>query len=300
MVATSQAETSASTAARSTAERPHRRHMPPFPAFEAPASYEAYAAGETEGVYARQSGQAVAGSAGKEADDGGRSAGENAAEGQAPTMEEQVDAVVTCVCSQSALREVLYKTLVHCVEPRDFSEAEDFIAAQDEFVHSHIIQTPFTLVQMLVRAGGLEQTPLDEAGDPIDDARFDGLTDDEADDLVATYRLSTTEAGRQAAELLSPDRRLQAQIWQKPHRAETFYAVLDFCRTPRKFPEIQEYFKSNPGLVLDKVQANHTLSPDFYVDRLEKAGGLVWRGEWVTTEAGVRALAAHGGCPSSK
>lgn len=269
-----------------------KRRMPPFPAFEAPSSYEAYAAGDFEGVYTN--------AAASEPDTDCPKNGESTVKDPSDGLEERVDAVVTCVCSQNALREVLYKILVHCATAREFSEVEDFAAAQDEFVYSHIIQTPFTLVQMLLRAGGLEQTPLDEAGNPIEESRLEGLSDDEVDDLIATYRLSTTEAGVRAAELLSPEKRLQSQIWQKPHRAETFCKVLGFCRTPRKFPEIQDYFKSEPGLVLDKVQANHTLSPDFYVDRLEKAGGLVWRGAWVTTEAGVRVLAESGTRLSSK
>ena len=265
------------------------RKMPPFPAFEAPSSFERYAEGEAGGVYACPQSRASSAS--------DRAVAESAGE---LSLEARTDAVVTCVCSQAPLREVLYKTLVHCIEPRDFSEVEDFIAAQDEFVYSHIIQTPFTLVQMLLCAYGLEQTPLDEAGQPLAPERFEGLSEDEADDLVATYELSTTDAGKQAVDLLSPARRIRSQIMQKPHRAHTFYQVLDFCTTPRKFPEIQDYFKQEDDLVLDTVQANQKLSPDFYVDRLEKAGGLVWRGAWVTTDAGKQALATRCDAPCSK
>ena len=75
-----------------------------------------------------------------------------------------------CIGSQNALREALYKTLAFCEQPRDFTEVEDFIAATDEFVYSHIMQTPFTMIGMLTDAGGLSQTPLDEAGRPLDAA----------------------------------------------------------------------------------------------------------------------------------
>lgn len=62
---------------------------------------------------------------------------------------------------------------------------------------------------------------------------------------------------------------------------------------PRKFPEIEALFKNVPGLSQDIVADHHKLSPDFYVDKLDKAGALVWRGAWVATDAGKRMLQAH-------
>ena len=273
-----------------------RHRMPPFPAFEAPGSYAKYAEGDANGVYAAVS--ASAGSMAVEADS--KEPAPEVAAPDEPSLESRVDAVVTCVCSQEALREVLYKTLAHCVEPRLFDEVESFVASQDEFVYSHIIQTPFTLIQMLVRAGGLSETPLDGERNPLSDDAFEGLSADEADDIVATYELATTDAGREALDLLSPQRRFASQLAQKPHRARTFFAVLDFCREPRTFPEIQEFFKQTPDLVLDRVQANHVLSPDYYVDRLEKAGMIVWRKAWVATDAGRQALAERSSAPDSE
>ena len=116
-----------------------------------------------------------------------------------------------CIGSQNALREALYKTLAFCEQPRDFTEVEDFIAATDEFVYSHIMQTPFTMIGMLTDAGGLSQTPLDEAGNPVTAEQLANLTADEADDLVATYRIEATGAGREAVRLLAPERRIEAQ-----------------------------------------------------------------------------------------
>lgn len=248
-----------------------------FPKFEVPASYEGYA----EGGYLADAAPVPA-PAPRPSD--------------APaqrTFEEQVSAVVTCVGAQNALREVLYKTLAHCEEPRDFAEAEAFVAAQDEFVHSHIIQTPFTLIQMLLRAGGLAQTALDAQGAAIPDERLAALPEDEADDLVATYRLATTPAGAETVRLLAPERRIEAQLGARPHRRATYYAVLAFCQEPRTFPQIEEFFKATPDLVQDTVASHHKLSPDFYIDKLDKAGALVWRGAWVATDAGKRMLAAH-------
>lgn len=210
-----------------------------------------------------------------------------------PTFADRVNAVVMCVGSQNALREALYKTLAFCQQPRDFVEVEDFIAQTDEFVYSHIMQTPFAMIQMLVDAGGLAQTPLDGEGNPIADEQLANLSEDEADDLIATYRIQATDAGAETVRLLAPERRIEAQLSLRPHRRDTYFAVLDFCTQPRKFPEIEAFFKNTSGLSQDIVADHHKLSPDFYVDKLDKAGALVWRGAWVATDAGKRMLQAH-------
>ncbi|MCD8316076.1 MAG: hypothetical protein LUB61_01530 [Eggerthellaceae bacterium] len=206
------------------------------------------------------------------------------------TLEEKTDRVLTCVGSQNALREALYKTLVFCQEPREFGEVENYIADTDEFKYSHIIQSPYTMIQMLTRAYGLEQIPLDADGNVITDEQTEGLSQDEIDDLISTYEVETTEAGRAVINIMDPKKRFASQLAQKPHRAETFYRLMEFCEVPRKFPEIQEFFKNTPGLAIDTVQVHHKLSPDFYVDKLDKAGILVWQKAWILTDAGKEAL----------
>ena len=210
-----------------------------------------------------------------------------------PTFADRVNAVVMCVGSQNALREALYKTLAFCQQPHEFTEVEDFIAQTDEFVYSHIMQTPFAMIQMLIDAGGLVQTPLDSEGNAIAEEQLANLSEDEADDLIATYRIQATDAGVETVRLLAPERRIEAQLSLRPHRRDTYFAVLDFCTQPRKFPEIEAFFKTTPGLSQDVVADHHKLSPDFYVDKLDKAGALVWRGAWVVTDAGKHMLQAH-------
>ncbi len=278
-------------AVRATAARPPRRQavpsaapdartaahrMPTFPAFEASGRYDAEP---------------------RSPQDAGR---RDARDPFAPeahdvpqTPEERADAVVRCVCSQNPLREVLYKLLVHCTQRRGLQEAEAFVARQDEYVFSHIEQTPHTLISMLVEAGGLERICLDTQGSEVDEKVLAGLSDDEADDLVDSYALLTTDAGRTAAALLDPARRLRARLAERPHRAETYRALLALCAgSPQTLPQIEQFFKDTPGLALDQVTSYHTLSPDYYVDRLEKCGAIVWRGAWCATQAGMEALAA--------
>ena len=119
------------------------------------------------------------------------------------------------------------------------------------------------------------------------------LTEDEIDDLTEYITLTTSPEGVKALDLVSPDKRFRSLINQRPHRADTFYALLEFCLEPRKFPEIKTWYETTPGLAVDVVQAQHTLAADYYVDKLDKAAMLVWRGAWVTTAEGREALAAR-------
>lgn len=277
----------------------------PLPKFEVPASYEKYAEGgylmdtresEPDSFAAHKPAVSSAAGAPEHLDAAAIAQGADVVAYELPdepTFTDRVNAVVMCIGSQNALREALYKTLAFCCESRDFTEVEDFIAATDEFVYSHIMQTPFTMIQMLTDAGGLVQTPLDAQGNPVTPEQLANLTDNEADDLVETYRIETTDAGAEAVRLLAPERRIEAQLSLRPHRRDTYFAVLDFCTQPRKFPEIEKFFKATPGLSQDIVADHHKLSPDFYVDKLDKAGALVWRGAWVATDAGKRMLAEH-------
>lgn len=254
----------------------------PLPQFEAPLSYEQYA---ESGMY------------------GALGAASNDVSEIVPTEPEIIDEavsfdvrvsqVVTCIGAQNSLREVLYKTLDFCQDVHEFSEVEHFISSQDEFVYSHIMQTPYTLIQMLKRAGGLEETLLDADGKAISPQQLDCIGDDEVDDLIVSSTLVTTDAGAEAVRLLAPEHRIEAQLAKRPHRRDTYFAVLEFCLEPRKFPEIEALFKATPNLVQDVVAHHHKLSPDFYVDKLDKAGALVWRGAWITTDAGKSMLAAH-------
>ena len=244
---------------------------PAFPAFETSRDYADYASGK---------------SLIQEIED----KHQEAAEPVEDTPEARIDAIVTCIGQQAIMREALYKLLAHCTEPRNFRGLESFASELDEVRYGHLLQSPYNLVNMLVKCGALTKTPVDAAGSAVTPERLAGLTEDEQDDLVEDYLLEATPEGRVVLDLLSPQRRLKAQLAQKPHRLSTFLAVLDFCREPRSFEDIKQLFKDHDELVLDYVDAHQKLSPDFYVDRLEKAGGLVWRRAWVTTEAGLEVL----------
>ena len=209
--------------------------------------------------------------------------------------EESIARVVECLFNHPRHRELLYKALVHCQTERREHAAEEFLARQPEAAQA--LQTPYTLLRNLAAAGGVTVIAHDAQGLALDETRCEqlraeGLDDDALADLVAERRVLTTPAGCAACELLAPEHRTLAAIYKVPERRATFVRLLDFCRTPRKLADINQLLADDPALAPSQRTAGQKLHACYFIDRLEEAGGLVWDGSWVTTDAGKRALAS--------
>ena len=209
--------------------------------------------------------------------------------------EESIARVVECLFNHPRHRELLYKALVHCQTARTEHAAEEFLARQPAAAQA--LQTPYTLLRNLAAAGGVTVIAHDAQGLALDETRCEqlraeGLDDDALADLVAERRVLTTPAGCAACELLAPEHRTLAAIYKVPERRATFVRLLDFCRTPRKLADINQLLADDPALAPSQRTAGQKLHACYFIDRLEEAGGLVWDGSWVTTDAGKRALAS--------
>ena len=209
--------------------------------------------------------------------------------------EESIARVVECLFNHPRHRELLYKALVHCQTERTEHAAEEFLARQPEAAQA--LQTPYTLLRNLAAAGGVTVIAHDAQGLALDETRCEqlraeGLDDDALADLVAERRVLTTPAGCAACELLAPEHRTLAAIYKVPERRAPFVRLLDFCRTPRKLADINQLLADDPALAPSQRTAGQKLHACYFIDRLEEAGGLVWDGSWVTTDAGKRALAS--------
>ena len=209
--------------------------------------------------------------------------------------EESIARVVECLFNHPRHRELLYKALVHCQTERTEHAAEEFLARQPEAAQA--LQTPYTLLRNLAAAGGVTVIAHDAQGLALDETRCEqlraeGLDDDALADLVAERRVLTTPAGCAACELLAPEHRTLAAIYKVPERRATFVRLLDFCRTPRKLADINQLLADDPALAPSQRTAGQKLHACYFIDSLEEAGGLVWDGSWVTTDAGKRALAS--------
>ncbi len=109
------------------------------------------------------------------------------------TFEEKLAALNTCVMRHPLNREILYKALAFCGQERLLNEAEDYIASLPQFELA--TQNQYYMLMSLVRAHGLEFIERDDDGNIVTAAMKEGLTEDEADDLVATWSFKTTEVG---------------------------------------------------------------------------------------------------------
>lgn len=102
----------------------------------------------------------------------------------------------------------------------------------------------------------------------------------ESEPEPSTYTYEITEVGKRVMAALSPSKRLEHLYAQDADRAPAFDFVLQYCVEPRKRDAIEGELKSRGFITNDRMGAS------FFVDRLERAGGLVWEGGWSTTKEG--------------
>lgn len=169
-------------------------------------------------------------------------------------------------------REILYKTLQYCCELRSFEDAEAFVSQLPECVFGQILQSPRTLIGFLEESGGLERVSL--AG---------GVADPEGGE--EPWGLRTTADGQQALEACSPRARLARLERGFPARSAAFREVVRYCDVPRSFEEIRSHYRQNI-CAGEAGKALGALDADYFVSKLEAAGGLVWTGKWTATAEG--------------
>lgn len=162
-------------------------------------------------------------------------------------------------------QEIMYRTLLHCRETRWFNEVEAFVAQQPEMVYGQILQLPRTILGFLIDAGGLQCA--EDAEHP--------------DDCTVV----ATEAGAEAARLFDPLLRMESLLASNPRREDAFLYILAFCSEARTFPEIEKAYENEATRLCDPSDAC-SLTAEYFVSKLEKAGGLVWKKHWISTEKG--------------
>ena len=185
-------------------------------------------------------------------------------------------------------REIYVRLLEFCKECRALTEAEDAVRSWPQA--RQIAQSPYRLIRNLVDEGGLDWIELDNAGVRLTAERTVGLSSEEAEDLVASYAVETTAVGADAAEAWSPQRRLDDLVANAPERSEAFAEVLALCGTPQRLASIEALLERTGFLDTLRAVNGQPLKPSYFVDALERAGGLEWDGAWRTTDAGRRLM----------
>lgn len=206
------------------------------------------------------------------------------------TFEEKVEALDRFIHFEPLIREIDYKVLLFCEERRGLTAIEEAIAAFPEFAGA--TRDQFALVSELVDHGGLTLFELDAAGNVVTEADTEGLTENEIDDLVASFAYETTEVGRAVAERLNPAHRFAALVEAAPEREPLYRALLSFLREKHSFAEVDSYVRSDEGAKVLAQAGVAGMQPSVFVDKLERAGMVAFFHGWQTTEAGRAILNA--------
>lgn len=201
------------------------------------------------------------------------------------TFEEAVAQLRKTITASPQHREIYLQLLAFCAKRYSLEEAESFVTGLPEFPNA--AQPPYRLIRTMVDAGGLAWVELTEEGHVVLPDDKVGLSEDEVDDLVTSFAVETTPVGEQAKDDLSPQRRMKKLFDEVPSRLETYRNVMEFCRRPRTYQEVHDLLSSAPPVAgLD----GKPLQPSFFLDMLERAGGLRWDGGWHVTREGVELL----------
>lgn len=212
------------------------------------------------------------------------------------TFEEKLAALNRTVMRHPLNREILYKALAFCAEERPLREAEDFIAALPQF--GLATQNQYYLLMSLVKAYGLRLVERDDEGAEVRPEQKEGLDEDEVDDLVASISFKTTEVGTYFVDYNKPSARLVDLLNLDPARTDTYCELLEFVdEKPRPYSQIETLLAGRPALQTVIDGRAETMQPSVFVDKLERAGALVWKDGWTLTEEGrefLRDLTSNG------
>lgn len=216
----------------------------------------------------------------------------SAGKGDDLTFEEAVERLSAAVRLTPRFREIYLKLLDFCRERRGLAEAEREVEGYPEYPYA--AQPAYMLIRTMVDKGGLEWLEIAHDGSLVAPEDKEGLAEDEVDDLIAEFAVKTTPVGEQVCEEMSPERRLNDLLEKVPQRAGTYLDVMEFCSEPRTYKEVHDLLQGRDVLKLTANSDNQPLQPSFFLDMLERSGGLVWKDGWTVTEKGKALLGRMG------
>lgn len=200
------------------------------------------------------------------------------------SFDEQVDKVGVCVTRHPLHREILFRTLEYCKDERVLQDIEQEMTTYPEWRSA--TQNQYFLITSLVKAGGLEYIERDVSGNVVTEIDKEGLSEDEAEDLVETFNYKTTAAGVAFLQDYNPAVRIAFELGRTPERVEVYREVLAFvAEGTRSIDDINKLLEGRDiGTYIDgRYEA---IKPSVFVDKLEHAGALVWDKGWKLTKEG--------------
>ena len=251
---------------------------------------------------------------------------EDAERDAAADEERAYEESLAAACMQVDERQIFYKTLRLVRTKHDDTELREAIAAFPEMTCS--VKTPRFFLERMRDTGALaveepEAAPSQDAEQPVEgsgsdeaprdsegsEASADATPDDaerpegeasaapaDVEDSAASETSdqphhasehaiwTLTPAGERVLDQLSATKRLAGLYAKDAELAPAFDCILEFCREPKKRSEIEAELREQGFLNVPGTETS------FYVDRLERNGGLVWEHAWLTTDDGLAFL----------
>ena len=201
------------------------------------------------------------------------------------TDEERIEALFD---QMPTLQHMLFSILRECSTPVSDGQLEEHI--DDLKRQHHSVYSPATFATLLERAGAIEKT--DSEGVPLVSGECEPLMIERDGEQFwkvapapAVYWTITTPGSAKLATY-KPVERIRECFDSEPHYSDIFETVLRMCA---------EEGGTTVKLIGDAVDDEPILQNPrrfamYFIDKLEKAGGIAWRGSWSITEHGLAFL----------
>ncbi|RDB70723.1 hypothetical protein [Eggerthella sinensis] len=186
----------------------------------------------------------------------------------------------------------LYRILGDCLEPIAFEDLEAKICAYPEMRAA--LHEPDILVSWLVDVEALKTIPKDDEKSDMrqlaatESVSIEAETADKPDTTnhePRSFMLVATEAGRRVWTEHEAADEVARLLEAADAFGSTYTRVLELCRTPQSTRALEKKLVEEGLLDLRQRQVS------CFLDKLEKAGGLVWDRGWTTTRQGLSQLA---------
>ena len=92
---------------------------------------------------------------------------------------------------------------------------------------------------------------------------------------------------------MTTEKRLDALFAASPDRREAYAGVMNLCRTPQSYEQIESALSNKAPLPSRNDLSDLPVYPSALLAELENAGGLVWNDAWELTDEGNAYLKAH-------
>jgi len=157
------------------------------------------------------------------------------------------------IVAEPASKVVLYKMLAYCKDPKSFLEVNAEVLAYPEMKGS--LQTVHVLLAWLIDCEGIKE-----------------IVQNEKPSLWVT-----TEAGVLVVQKENEGDKLETLFLEDQKYQTIYLSILQLCKDAKSRKEIEDSLSDNSLLENPKIY------PSYFIDALERAGGLLWNGYWKTT-----------------